>query len=184
MAPLLDPVDRPGLFMRLVYGIARWQYGKPLMALRVIYSRAPALLMIGLAIEWIRSHALRLEPTLVRLLVVRVALHHGCDFCADLGEAVAIQHGIGVERFQELHRWRSSGAFTPRERVALAWIDDILLDGAIQRATFEEAKATFSERELVELTWLQASETYFNLQAHPLGLPSDGVAVIARRASR
>ena len=41
----------------------------------------------------------------------------------------------------------------------------------------------FSERELVELTWVQASETYFNVQAHPLGIPSDGLAAIARRAS-
>jgi AhpD family alkylhydroperoxidase len=170
--------------MRLVYRIARWQYGKTLIPLRVIYSRAPMLLLVGLVIEWIRSHALRLEPALVRLLVVRVALHHGCDFCTDLGEAVAVQHGVGVERFGELHRWQDSNVFTLRERVALAWVDDILQHGSIQAGTLEAGKATFSDRELVELTWLQASETYFNMQAHPLGLPSDGIAAIARRASR
>ena len=183
MPPLLEPIDRPGLMMRLVYRIARRQYGKTLMPLRVIYSRAPMLLLVGLVIEWLRSRALRLEPALVRLLVVRVALHHGCDFCADLGEAVAVQHGLGVERFRELPRWRDTNVFTPRERVALAWVDDILHHGSIQAGTLVTAKATFSDRELVELTWLQASETYFNMQAHPLGLPSDGIAAIARRAS-
>lgn len=183
MSPLLPPVDRPGFFMRIVYRIARHQYGKVLMPLRVIYSRAPALLTLGLHIEWIRNHALRLEPELVALIGVRVASHHGCDFCADLGQALAIQRGIGAERFTQLDRWRESSQFTPRECAALAWVDDILDDGRIEDETLEEARKMFSERELVELTWVQASETYFNMQAHPLGIPSDGLAAIARRAS-
>jgi alkylhydroperoxidase family enzyme len=62
-------------------------------------------------------------------------------------------------------------------------VDDILDDGRIEDETLEEARKMFSERELVELTWVQASETYFNMQAHPLGIPSDGLAAIARRAS-
>ena len=114
---------------------------------------------------------------------VRVASHHGCDFCADLGQALAIQRGIGAERFNQLDRWRESSQFTPRECAALAWVDDILDDGKIEDETLEEARKMFSERELVELTWVQASETYFNMQAHPLGIPSDGLAAIARRAS-
>ena len=180
---IIPPVDKPGLFMRLVYRIARHQYGKVLMPLRVIYSRSPALLMVGLLIEWIRGHALRLEPDLVSLLTVRVALHHGCDFCADLDLALAIQRGIGADRFEQLHRWTDSEVFTLRERAALAWVDDILQDGRIRESTLAKARTLFSERELVELTWVQASETYFNVQAHPLGIPSDGLAAIARDAS-
>lgn len=169
--------------MRLVYRIARHQYGKVLMPLRVIYSRAPVLLVVGLLIEWIRNHALRLEPELILLVAARVSAHRGCDFCHDLAQALAIQRGIGPERFRELHRWRESHAFTPRQRAALAWVDDILEDGTIEDATLEEARALFSERELVELTWVQASESYFNVQAHPLGIPSDDLAAIARRAN-
>jgi AhpD family alkylhydroperoxidase len=170
--------------MRVVYRIARHQYGKVLMPLRVIYSRAPVLLMVGLLIEWIRNHALRLEPELTLLVAARVSAHHGCDFCHDLGQALAIQRGIGPERFTELHQWRESHAFTPRQRAALAWVDDMLDDRVIDAATLAEARALFSERELVELTWVHASETYFNMQAHPLGIPSDGLAAIARRATR
>jgi hypothetical protein len=47
---------------------------------------------------------------------------------------------------------------------------DILEEGRIGEATLADARKAFSERELVELTWLQASEAYFNLQAHPLGI--------------
>jgi AhpD family alkylhydroperoxidase len=181
---IFSPIDNPGFVMRVVYRIARRQYGKVLMPLRVIYSRAPVLLLVGLLIEWIRSHALRLEPELVLLVGARVSAHHGCDFCHDLGAALALRRGIGAERFNELDRWRESAAFSPRERAALAWVDDILDDGQIEEATAAEARQFFSERELVELTWLQASETYFDVQAHPLGIPSDGLVAIARRASR
>jgi len=162
--------------MRIVYRIARRRYGKVLMPLRVIYSRSPALLTIGLLIEWIRDHATVLEPGLRSLVTVYVASRRSCEFCADLGVALAVKKGIGPERFDQLHSWRGSTAFSPRERAALAWIDDILDDGRIEEATLVSAQEVFSERELVELTWLQASEAYFNLQARPLGVPSDGLA--------
>jgi alkylhydroperoxidase family enzyme len=184
MTPLLSPIDSPGLFMRLVYRIAKHRYGKVLMPLRVIYSRAPALLSVGLNIEWIRNHALTLDPALAALVLVRVSSRHHCDFCADLSLATAIQKRIGVDRFRELDRWRESAILSPRERAALEYVDDILDDGTIEEATMEAAKAVFSEREIVELTWLQASETYFNMQAHPLRIAADGLVTIATKNTK
>src|SRR2546422_5086480 len=102
---LLPPVERPGFFMRLVYRIARRRYGRVLTPLRVIYSRVPVLLVVGLLIEWIREHALTVEPALAALIAVRVSSRHHCDFCADLGLAAAIQKGIGADRFRDLDRW-------------------------------------------------------------------------------
>lgn len=177
MSPLLTPVDKPGLLMRLVYRIARHRYGKVLMPLRVIYSRSPSLLAIGLLIEWMREHAVRLEPELRALVTMRVSSRRHCEFCFDLSRALAMQKRIGVERFAELDTWRNSTAFSPRERAALAWVDDILERGEIGDTTLHAARKVFSDRELVDLTWLQASEAYFNLQAHPLGIPSDELAL-------
>jgi|ERR1043165_8686459 AhpD family alkylhydroperoxidase len=177
MLPLLSPIDKPSLPMRLIYRIAKHRYGKVLMPLRVIYSRSPLLLTIGLLIEWIREHAVRLEPELRALVTIRVSSRRHCDFCFDLGRALAIRKGIGVQRFAELDAWRTSAVFSPRERAALAWIDDILERGEIAETTLVAAREVFSDRELVDLTWLQASEAYFNLQAHPLGVPSDELAL-------
>lgn len=39
--------------------------------------------------------------------------------------------------------------------------------------TFEDLKKYFTEQEIVEITWINASENYFNLMAKPLGLTSD-----------
>jgi len=173
---LLSPVETPGFLMRVVYRVARRRYGKVLMPLRVIYSRAPVLLAVSLLIEWIRDHATVLEPELRSLVTVYVSTRRSCDFCADLALALAVRKGIGPGRFDQLPAWRSSTAFSPRERAALAWVDDILEEGRIGEATLADARKAFSERELVELTWLQASEAYFNLQAHPLGIGSDELA--------
>lgn len=173
---LLPPVETPGFLMRVVYRVARRRYGKVLMPLRVIYSRAPVLLAVGLLIEWIRGHATVLDPGLRSLVTVYVSTRRSCDFCADLGLALAVRKGMGPERFDQLPAWRGSTAFSPRERAALAWVDDIVEDGRIGAATLAAARELFSERELVELTWLQASEAYFNLQARPLGIPSDELA--------
>jgi len=79
---------------------------------------------------------------------------------------------------------KESANFSPREHAALEYVDDILDDGTIEEATMEAAKAVFSEREIVELTWLQASETYFNMQAHPLGVPSDGLVALATKSTK
>ena len=184
MALLLAPVERPGFVMRVVYRIARRRYGKVLMPLRVIYSRSPALLAVGLLIEWMREHATVLEPELRSLVTVYVSARRSCDFCADLAVALAVRAGIGRDRFDHLQTWRSSTAFSPRERAALAWVDDILDDARITPDTLAAAREVFSDRELVELTWLQASEAYFNLQAHPLGIASDELAGARRTTKR
>lgn len=39
----------------------------------------------------------------------------------------------------------------------------------------------FSEVEIVELTWPNAAENYFNLQAAVLGIESGGLAALAAR---
>ena len=50
--------------------------------------------------------------------------------------------------------------------------------------TFEGLRKHFGEREIVDLTWLNAVGNYYNLMAVPLGIESDGLEEIAlRRAS-
>ena len=43
----------------------------------------------------------------------------------------------------------------------------------------ENLRAHFSEREIVEITWLNAIGNYFNLLAVPLALESDDVVSLA-----
>ena len=50
---------------------------------------------------------------------------------------------------------------------------------AVSNATFEALRKHFSEREIVEITWLNAVENYYNLINIPLEIESDGFCAIA-----
>jgi alkylhydroperoxidase family enzyme len=46
--------------------------------------------------------------------------------------------------------------------------------------TFEALRKHFSEREIVELTFLNALENFYNLLNLPLGIEDDGLCAIAQ----
>ena len=52
-------------------------------------------------------------------------------------------------------------------------------------ATFEALRRHFSEREIVEITWVNAVENYYNLINLPLGIESDGFcSLVQARAAQ
>ena len=173
----LRPIERPrGLFTRLAYRITRQQYGKVITPLKVIYARKPVLALVAQVITWITEKGLTLDPDLRLLVTVHVARLNGCAFCQDLNLARAMQEKIGLERFQALPDHRTSDLFTERERVALAFAEEATQNKKVSDSTFEALRARFSEKEIVELTWVNAAENYYNLQAAVLGIGSDGLA--------
>lgn len=49
----------------------------------------------------------------------------------------------------------------------------------MSEATFETLRKNFSEREIVEITWVHAFQYFFHLLNRPLGIGSDGLCSIA-----
>jgi alkylhydroperoxidase family enzyme len=49
----------------------------------------------------------------------------------------------------------------------------------VSDATFETLRKNFNEREIVEITWINAIENYYNLISIPLEIGSDGFCAIA-----
>ena len=173
----LQPIERPrGLFTRLAYRIAQRQFGKIITPLKVIYARKPVLVFAAQVITWIAESGLTLAPDLRLLVMVHVARLNGCAFCQDLNLARALQEKIGLERFRALPDYRTSDLFTERERAALAFAEEATRDKKVSDATFEALRAHFSDKEIVELTWVNAAENYYNLQAAVLGIGSDELA--------
>jgi AhpD family alkylhydroperoxidase len=172
--PRLAPLDRPrSLLLRLFHWLTRWRLGKEMMPARVIYTRFPTLLWRGLPLYHLMERGLSLEPSLRHLVEVRVSVLNGCTFCADLHRANAIL---------------ASGSGAPldaqpgdaRQQAALRYVEEIA-QGAVSDAGFEQLRCAFSEREIVELTWLQAFITYLNRMAVPLGIGSDGFCELQAR---
>ncbi len=69
--------------------------------------------------------------------------------------------------------YQTSSKFTNKEKAMLSYIEEVTLSKNSTDETFTTLKNHFSDREIVEITWVNASENYFNLLAKPLGVTSD-----------
>jgi alkylhydroperoxidase family enzyme len=92
-----------------------------------------------------------------------------------------VRERLGVEKFLALDAWRDSPAFSESERAALAYCEEITRNRNVADATFAELAKHFDEKQIIELTWVNAIGNFFNLMAVPLGLESDGLAELALR---
>lgn len=180
----LAPIEHPrSLLVRIAYWVSKRQLGAVMSPMKVIYARVPRLLRTTLSILR-ASESLSLDPALQLLVTTQSSLLNGCAFCADLHLAQAVQAKLGRERFRDLQDFAQSPHFSERERAALAYTEEVTRQRKVSDASFERLRAHFSEREIVELTWLNAVGNYFNLMAVPLGLESDGLEEIALQARR
>ena len=75
--------------------------------------------------------------------------------------------------------WRSSAVFSERERAALAYVEEATRTKVVGDATFAELAKHFDEREIAELTLLNAIENFYNLLNLPLEVESDGLEALA-----
>ena len=176
----LQPIEKPkGLLMRLAYWMTRRQLGKVITPMKVLYPRMPGLLKLSYELQKFEMHGLRLDPELHFMVAVLAAQINGCSFCEDIGRAVAVRRHLGLEKFNALSEYRTSPLFSARERAALAYAEEATRHKRVADATFETLRAHYSESEIVEITWVNAVENYYNLINLPLEIGSDGLCAIA-----
>ena len=176
----LEPIEKPkGMVLRIAHWMSRRNLGAVMSPLKVIYARAPHLAMLSHRMAQITEKKLALDPELVLLVTTQSSLLNGCGFCADLHLAQAVQARLGLDKFRALLDFPSSPHFSDEEKAALAYTEKITQRRDVSDETFETLRKHFGEREIVELTWLNAVGNYYNLMAVPLGLESDGLEKIA-----
>jgi AhpD family alkylhydroperoxidase len=132
----------------------------------------------------VEARGLTLAPELRLLITTQSSLLNGCRFCADLHMAQAVQARLGLERFKALPDFARSPLFTERERAVLAYTQEITQRRTVPEAVFEDLRKHASEREIVEITWLNAVANFYNLMAVPLELESDGFTELALRRAQ
>jgi AhpD family alkylhydroperoxidase len=95
-----------------------------------------------------------LEHSLYELVKLRASYSNGCAFCVDMHTKDARAAGETEQRIYAVPLWRETPFFTPRERAALAWTEAVtdLGPGGVPDDVYAEARAQFSEAELVHLT--------------------------------
>ncbi len=181
----LEPIEKPpGLLMRAAYWMMRRDLGKATTPLTVVYSRAPKLATTVYRMAQAEEKRVSLDPAL-KLLIHAVASHaNGCGFCVDIGRARAVQKGVGLEKLSAIAEYRTSPLFSDAERAALRYAEVATRDKQVPDDVFEEVRKHYSEREIVEITWVNALANFYNLTNVPLELESDGLCAIALGRAR
>ncbi len=173
----LEPIEKPkGLMMRIAFWMTRRQFGKVLTPMKVLYPRMPGILRLSYEIQKFEMKGIRLEPGLKFMVATLAAQINGYGFCVDIGRAMAIRQHLGMEKFNALPEYRTTRS-SPSE--ALAYVEEATRHKRVSDATFQALRKHFSEWEIVEITWLNAVENYYNLINLPLEIESDSLCAIA-----
>lgn len=111
-----------------------------------------------------------LEAPLLELVFMRASQLNGCAYCLDMHSKDAMAAGEDSKRLFVLPAWREAGFYTERERAALAWCEAVTrLDPVhgVPDAVYKQARAVFSENELVELNMAVIAINSWNRMAIP-----------------
>ena len=180
----LTPIEKPPSLLGKALNLAiRRTLGRPITPSQVIYNRVPAAWRMSLAFQLFERFGAKLPQELMLLVTTHVAMLNGCAFCQDIKRAVAIRSKLGTKRFDALADWRSSVVFNERERAALAYVEEATRTKLVSDTTFAELAKRFDEREIAELTLLNAIENFYNLLNLPLEVEADGLEAIAAAES-
>ncbi|CDF93352.1 4-carboxymuconolactone decarboxylase domain/alkylhydroperoxidase AhpD family core domain protein [Pseudomonas sp. SHC52] len=127
---------------------------EPVMSQRLdYYSASPGAMKAMIGLEALTSR-LSIEPALLHLIKIRASQLNGCAFCTDMHSVDARRLGETERRLFAVAVWRDSRFFTDRERAALAWTEAVTLlaQSQVPDDVYAQARACFSEEELVDLT--------------------------------
>ncbi len=102
------------------------------------------------------ANATGIEHALIELVKTRASQVNGCAFCIDMHVTDAVKAGESHARLHLLNAWHETDLYTPRERAALAWTEALtrVAETHVPDDVYEEARRHFSEKELVDLSWV------------------------------
>jgi len=126
------------------------QRGKPGPEFQSIRSHVPGVMRsFTKTREWIYHDGV-LDFELKELLRAYIALSGDCTYCSNQGVAQAFS--ADQRKLDELFNYRTSDAYTDRQKLAMKYADAIMWDPAqADEAMWDELAAEFTEPELVEL---------------------------------
>jgi AhpD family alkylhydroperoxidase len=100
-----------------------------------------------------KGHAV--DERLKNLIELKGAQMIGCEFCVDLGSQICRNSGFSDEELLALPRYRQSGLFTEREKLALDYAVAVMRTPVeVTDELFARMKEHFSDAQLVEITAL------------------------------
>jgi len=163
-----------------------WAYritiGRVAAPVPILFARAPRIIFGHLMLMSTSEYGMSLDRRLRHLVRVFGSRVNLCMFCDDLETHMALKaKTVNREDIDALAHYATSSRFTERERAALRYVEEINTTRSATDESFDALKRLFTEKEIVELTWLNAVGNYLNLMAKPLGIGSEGFCSVPMR---
>ena len=173
----IDPPRRPPLWVRALLRFAHWKYGREMRPLQLA-AHTPELLLPFLMTNRFAHGSGTLPPDVRLLAMLLVGERNGCSWCIDFGR------GLAGERLRDqalnVVDFETHPGFSEPERAALRYADEAThTPVAVSDSTFAALRRHFDERQIVELTFAVAIESFFNRVNAPLGIEAEGFCAIA-----
>ena len=180
--PLLPPIENPKrLIMKLVYVMARRQFGKVITPMKVFVARLPVAFGQFYGKISALDKKLLLPPESAMLIREQVARINVCLFCLDIGRYFTIKASMNQAKFDALDQYRTSPLFSDAERAALDYAMEMTAHKNVDPKTFARVARYYSERQICEIVWLIASEHFYNMTNIALNIHSDMLCDATRR---
>lgn len=108
--------------------------------------------------------ATSLDAVLLGLIDLRASQLNRCGFCIGMHTHELKKANEPDSRINAVADWRNSDAFTPRERAALAWTEEItnIQDGHASDEAYAAVSEYFKDKDLVDLTFAIATINAWN----------------------
>jgi len=186
MTTYLPRIERPhGFVLKLGYRVLRRQLGKVPTPIAVFSARMPLPFLLFSGRISRLDRRLKLPASTATLVREQVARTNGCQFCMDISRWFALRTAPDdVVRIDALPEYPTSPLFSEAERAALDYATELTRDRHVGPATFERLTRHFGEREICEVVWLVASEHFYNVANHGLGIGSDGLCELSAARPR
>src|SRR2546423_11569921 len=154
------PEGTGGPSVRFAYRISKRDYGNVPDPLKVT-AHHPGIMQGYGALEWTFSRAKRVDERLKDLAAVKAAALVGCEFCLDIGSALARKSGVTVEELSDLPGYRESERFSELDKLVLDYAVGMTRTPVeVSDELFDALRKHFDDAQLVELTTAIALENY------------------------
>ncbi|WP_405167150.1 carboxymuconolactone decarboxylase family protein [Nocardia sp. NBC_01499] len=152
--------------------------------------RRPQILFGTMVFETALLFTNRLDPKLKELAELKAAGLVNCEFCLDIGSALAKSAGLTEQQLTDLPRYRTSDAYTDLEKLVIAFAEAMTATPAVD---LDELRTTLlthlSKSQLAELATTIAWENQRarlnqGLGVRPTGMAEDGVCALPERPAK
>lgn len=136
-----------------------------------LLGHAPAMLDAWTGLAWPLRNAATTPRALRELMILRGAQIMGADYEWTHHAPMARAAGVAQEKIEALSHWRATSLYSQAERAALRLADEITQGPGASAEAIDEARANFSDSEIVELVLTSSFYACVGRVLHSLDVP-------------